>query len=247
MAKKRLYHSVAQQITVLIKEGEFPPGSRLPGERDLAERFGVSRVTIREAAIALEALGMIDIRTGSGIYVCKEQPRDSMSVEEVSAFELTEARSLFEGEAAALAAPVISEEKLQELDRLIKEMSSHGDDEAATNADREFHRIIAQSCGNAVVLHVIELLWRMRMELPQVQGIYETVCLKDIDYRAQEHQAILDALRARAPAAARAAMRNHFHRLLEAMLDAKERLDLQDLQKKATESRERFLKVAQLI
>lgn len=246
MSKKRLYHSVAQQITNLIKEGEFPPGSRLPGERDLAEKFDVSRVTIREAAIALEALGMLDIRTGSGVYVCKDQPKDPGSLPDASAFELTEARSLFESEAAALAAPNISEDMLAKLDDLIHQMSVPGDDVAATNADREFHHTIARSCGNAVILHVIEMLWRMRMELPQVQGTYETVCLEDSDYRAKEHRAILDALKARDPGAARTAMRAHFHRLLEAMLDAKEQRDLQELQRRASESRERFLMTARL-
>ncbi|NNE59638.1 MAG: FadR family transcriptional regulator, partial [Woeseia sp.] len=69
MKDQRLYHSVADQILQLINDGSFPPGSRLPGERDLAERFDVSRVTIREAEIALQALGYIRIKTGSGVYV----------------------------------------------------------------------------------------------------------------------------------------------------------------------------------
>ena len=69
MTEKRLYHSVADQIMKLIKDGAFPPGTRLPGERELAERFNVSRVTVREAEIALQALGFISIKTGSGVYV----------------------------------------------------------------------------------------------------------------------------------------------------------------------------------
>ncbi|HSX64752.1 MAG TPA: GntR family transcriptional regulator, partial [Pseudoxanthomonas sp.] len=66
MSENRLYQSIAAKILALIESGEFPSGSRLPGERDLAERFGVSRVTIREAEIALEAQGWIAIKTGSG-------------------------------------------------------------------------------------------------------------------------------------------------------------------------------------
>ena len=65
MSEQRLYQSVAKQIRDAIDCGEFPVGARLPGERELAERFNVSRVTIREAEIALEALGWISIRTGS--------------------------------------------------------------------------------------------------------------------------------------------------------------------------------------
>jgi DNA-binding FadR family transcriptional regulator len=74
VSKQRLFQNIAEQISDLIAQGVFPPGSRLPGERELAERFDVSRVTIREAAIALQAVGKVDIRTGSGIYVCEKQP-----------------------------------------------------------------------------------------------------------------------------------------------------------------------------
>ena len=69
MSANRLYQTIAAKLRKLIEDGEFPPGSRLPGERELAERFGVSRVTIREAEIALEAQGWIAIRIGSGVHV----------------------------------------------------------------------------------------------------------------------------------------------------------------------------------
>ena len=65
MAEKRLYHTVANQILELIDSGVFPPGSRLPGERDLAEKFNVSRVSVREAEIALQAQGRLEIKVGS--------------------------------------------------------------------------------------------------------------------------------------------------------------------------------------
>ncbi|MDQ2949653.1 MAG: GntR family transcriptional regulator, partial [Acidobacteriota bacterium] len=108
MSEKRLFHSVATQIGALIDEGIFPPGTRLPGERELAERFGVSRVTIREAEIALQAVGRIEIKTGSGVFVCTEQQVQQGILPKVSAFEVTEARLAIESEGAALAAKVIS-------------------------------------------------------------------------------------------------------------------------------------------
>ena len=114
MSEKRLFHSVAAQIGELIDQGTFPPGTRLPGERELAERFGVSRVTIREAEIALQAIGRIEIKTGSGVYVCPEQPRNNGVLPGVSAFEVTEARLLIESEGAALAAKAISDDELAE-------------------------------------------------------------------------------------------------------------------------------------
>ena len=74
MSSKRLFQAVAEQITALIDEGAYPPGTRLPGERELATKLGVSRVTIREAEIALQALGRLEVKTGSGVYVSDRKP-----------------------------------------------------------------------------------------------------------------------------------------------------------------------------
>jgi len=241
MSDKRLFHSVANQITALINKGIFPAGSRLPGERELAERFGVSRVTVREAEIALQAVGRIEIKMGSGVYVCEQQPTDHDSLPDVSAFELTEARSLFESEAAALAAPKISDETLDQLDQLLVQMADTSDPEAANEADRQFHQTIAEASNNRAVVYTIKNLWRMRNELPGVKASYESVCVGDADYRVKEHRMIFDALKAHDPAAARDAMRQHFYRLIEAMLDATEQREMEELQRRVSESRERFL------
>ncbi len=246
MSEMRLFHTVAEQISNLIDEGVFPPGVRLPGERELAEKFGVSRVTIREAEIALQAVGRIKIKTGSGVYVCEEQPQNMGDLPDVSAFELTEARSLFESEAAALAAQNISDTALDKLDDLIQKMSAPGLSDDAVQADNDFHLTIAEASGNRAIVHTIKTLWRMRSELPEVKSTYESVCVKDSDYRAQEHLDILDALKARDPSAARQAMRQHFHRLIEAMLDATEKKALEEVRQRSTESRERFMPSARL-
>ncbi|WP_339826682.1 FadR/GntR family transcriptional regulator [uncultured Parasphingorhabdus sp.] len=245
MVEKRLFHSVAEQISGLIKDGVFPTGTRLPGERELAERFGVSRVTIREAEIALQAIGRIEIKTGSGVYVCEEQPGNDALLPEVSAFELTEARSLFESEAAALAARNISDEQLLKLEELIDQMASP-DEAISTDADQQFHVLIAKASGNAAIVYTIESLWRMREELPDVKATYESVCETDASYRAKEHQEICDALLARDSDAARNAMREHFNRLIEAMLDATEKQALAEVHQRASESRQRFLTPAKL-
>lgn len=245
MGEKRLFHSVAEQITDLIKEGVFPAGARLPGERELAERFGVSRVTIREAEIALQAIGRIEIKTGSGVYVCEKQPGDDNQLPDVSAFELTEARSLFESEAAALAAQNISDLDIAKLENLTKEMGST-DDAVSTEADQQFHITIAEASGNAAIVHTIKTLWRMREELPDVKAAYDSVCEVDNSTRTTEHQEIYDALAARNPLAAREAMRRHFRRLIEAMLNETEKRALEEVQQRANESRERFLSPAKI-
>ncbi|WP_445948308.1 FadR/GntR family transcriptional regulator [Sphingorhabdus sp.] len=245
MGEKRLFHSVAEQITDLIKDGVFPVGARLPGERELAERFGVSRVTIREAEIALQAIGRIEIKTGSGVYVSDKPPGDDSQLPDVSAFELTEARSLFEAEAAALAAQNISDEDIAKLGRFIMEMGSK-DEDVSTQADQQFHIAIAEASGNAAIVHTIKSLWRMREELPEVKAAYESVCELDTSTRTNEHQDIYDALATRNPLAARQAMRSHFRRLIEAMLDATEKQAMEEVQQRANESRERFLSAAKI-
>jgi len=239
MTSKRLFQSVAEQIAGLIDAGAFPPGTRLPGERELAERLGVSRVTIREAEIALQAVGRLEIKTGSGVYVSEAQPEEKAALPAASAFEVTEARLLVESETAALAAHNITDSGIETLASLVEQMRT-GDEELANEADEEFHRTIAEASNNAAMVHTVKSLWRMREELPEVKATYEAVCIHDAASRTAEHEAIFVAIRDRDPSAARAAMREHFHRLIEAMLDATERMALEEVQERASKSRARF-------
>lgn len=242
MSETRLYQSIATEIRALIESGDFPPGSRLPGERDLAERFGVSRVTIREAEIALEAQGWIAIKTGSGVYVQARPAPAAGALPDVSAFDLTAARAVIEAEAAALASAHITDAEIAELEELIVAMTDpRATDQSAAEADQKFHLTIARIAGNPVVEHCIQLIWRMRNELPRVREVYASVCHHDWDARTDEHSAILAALRNRDPQASRAAMRDHFHRLFEAMLEATETEALAEVRRRTENDRKRFL------
>src|SRR5438128_3373997 len=103
---RRLYRQIADQIAALIERGEYAVGERLPPERDLAKQLGVSRPSVREALIALEVEGYVEVRVGSGVYV--GGPRTGAAPAALPAdsgpFELIRARSLIESECAALAA-----------------------------------------------------------------------------------------------------------------------------------------------
>jgi DNA-binding FadR family transcriptional regulator len=226
----------------LIRDGAFPPGTRLPGERELAERFNVSRVTVREAEIALQAQGFISIKTGSGVYVLDPAEKSSSELPTVTAFELTEARLLFESEAAALAAQHISDETLEHLSDLVDTMSKDDSklDEASQEADREFHLTIAEASGNAVVQYVVESLWKIRTEIPAIREVHTAICAADVHLH-DEHADVVKALRERDPAAARRAMQAHFRGLLGSMIDVTEEQALEELKKKTTESRQRYL------
>ncbi|WP_428630107.1 FadR/GntR family transcriptional regulator [Sphingopyxis sp.] len=247
MAERRLFEDVVDTIRRQILDGSFPPGTRLPGERELSERFEVSRVTIREAEIALQATGWIHIRTGAGAYVEAILPGDNAILPKVSAFELTEARSLFEAEAAALAAPTISSETLEKLEELLEAMADDSASEEEISAiDREFHMTIAAASNNKAIIHVIESLWRMRMELPEVRVSHSLVCRKDGSARQAEHADVVEALRKRDGSGARLAMRRHFNRLIESMLDETEEQALVELRQRSAESRQRYLLTAKL-
>lgn len=243
MSDKRLYHSVAEQIRNLVQEGAFPPGSRLPGERDLAEQLGVSRVTIREAEIALEAIGLLDIRVGSGVYVLKNAPDASQAMPDVSAFELTEARSAIESEAAALAAVSITDEELDRLDQIVCQMESESDpnEHLASDSDRQFHLTIAGATKNNAILETVERLWRIRTEKPDIKQAYDSICGMEPEVRLKEHRDIAIALRNRDGEKARKAMRTHFKCIIEAMLSAAEKRAIEDARRRTEESRERFL------
>ena len=121
---KRLYQSVATQILALIRQGEFPPGERLPPERELALKLGVSRPSLREALIALEIGGQVEIRMGSGVYACEAAGSDGSAVGALgdSPSELMQARAVVEGSVVTLATARMSAAMLDRLRRTIDRM-----------------------------------------------------------------------------------------------------------------------------
>jgi GntR family transcriptional repressor for pyruvate dehydrogenase complex len=237
----KLYRRLADSIAERIIAGEYRLGERLPTERDLAEQFGVSRPTLREALIALEMQGMIEARHGMGIYVTGVQPPAAPPAYdvEIGAFELIEARRLFEGEAAALAATTIDEETLAELDRLLVLMAN--DDELKGEvADKEFHMLIARATGNGAIIATIENLWELRNRSPLARNILSRARGMGLEPRIVEHRRVLDALRARDPAAARLAMRDHLERVIEHLLRATETEALERARQESDAQRHRI-------
>jgi len=227
MIKQKLYQQVAESIATAIAKGRYAPGSRLPAERDLAEEFKVSRPTIREAMIALEIRGLVGAKKGSGIYVTATLPDLTSTTPEldVGAFELIEARTLFEGEAAALAATAIDAQQLDELRKLLVEMEQAGGTSAALEADKQFHLAIAKATGNSVVVSVVEMLWTIREQSPLCVHMFAKARREGVTPRVNEHQLIVDALAAHDPQAARDTMRSHLRRVTDDLLEAT-RLDM---------------------
>lgn len=219
---RKLYQQVASTIMASIVSGKYKPGERLPSERDLAVAFKVSRPTIREAMIALEIRGLAETRHGSGIYVTDQPPAHEGATDlDIGAFELTEARRLFEGEAAALAATQIGDEGLDELERIIAEMEDeNARQQQDWTADRRFHVAIARATRNTAIATVIENLLDVRHQSPLCVYMLERARRVGVQPRVSEHRRILVALRRHDPRAARNAMRDHLARVIEDVLAA---------------------------
>lgn len=241
----RLYQQVAQELIALIKSEKYSVGMRLPSERDLAAMFDVSRPTIREAVIALELEQFVEVRMGSGVYIIENSKKKSrFDGKDVGPFELTEARALFEGEAAALAATMITDDELQQLAETLEEMASENNNNTPNHeaADKKFHMIIAKATNNSAISSVIEELWDERESSTLTKRMYQTVRNSGVKPAIDEHQAIYNALKSRDAQAARTTMRAHLMRVIDSILQATEVEAIEAARKKVVESRQRFNK-----
>ena len=212
----RLYRQIAGQIAALIDNGEFPAGSRLPAERELATLLGVSRTSVREAVISLEIAGRVEVRVGSGIFVAAPGAAQIVGLVDggPSPFELLAARSLIEGEICALAARTIKRADIAVLRGTVDRMREHADNFAKRDAaDREFHVRIAAATGNGSLALVVEGLWQQRRGKlwSRIEQYFHTKKIRE--GTLVDHAAILDALAHRDGDAAREAMHKHLARV----------------------------------
>jgi DNA-binding FadR family transcriptional regulator len=213
---------VADSIRRQIQNGSMPPGSRLPSEKLLAQQLGVSRPTVREAMIALEIAGLVEIRTGSGSYV---RQRDSIAAPTIDTgpgpIELLNARILIEGEVAAEAAQRATPEDLQKIAANLTEMESVIErGEHSRSADQSFHVSIASASGNDVLASIVGELWAGMFSPLFHQFSERTRLVRRQDAALHEHRAIYSALRTRDAIGARAAMRHHLIQVQNVLADA---------------------------
>ena len=205
---------IAAQFAERIHKGAIKPGDRLPTEHAMAQTFGVSRTVIREAIAQLRNEGLVETRQGVGAFVVERQARhirlgDGEQMDKHAFCDLYQLRVPLEIEAAGLAAANRSDEQMRQIDAALARMA--GSDDWNTDgvaADLEFHRLIAEATGNPYfdqfigaiadrVSHVI-IAAREKIRFDEIMAI-----------TMAEHMAIRDAIAARDPLAARAAMRQH--------------------------------------
>ncbi|MEJ8835210.1 FadR/GntR family transcriptional regulator [Ramlibacter sp. AN1133] len=217
----RLYRQIAEQLRGLITQGEFAAGTRLPAERDLARQLGVSRPSVREALIALEVEGWVEVRTGSGIYVQPPGHRNSTVARKAARggaadsvewgpLQLMQARELVEAEVAALAARHARKPQLAQIaDALARMREEAQAGVEPRSGDEAFHTAVAEACGNEVLADTVRNYWSARHGplFLRLGDHFENPA--SWSAALVEHDAVLEAIRSRDAAAARAAMQQH--------------------------------------
>jgi GntR family transcriptional repressor for pyruvate dehydrogenase complex len=209
----RIYAEIVRQIRGLVSDGRLKSGDRLPPERDLAERFRVSRTSVREALRALESTGLVEIRAGEGAFVREisveslVEPLALVILNQREAIaELYEARRLLEPPIAGLAARRASADELAEMSRIFDEQAREvAAGRTGLQQDAAFHAAIGQAAHNRAITRIVsalmDLLTQTREESLQTPGRPER--------SHQDHRRVLAAIQARDEDGARQAMLDH--------------------------------------
>lgn len=219
ITSEKLSHSVARQIELLILRGILRPGERLPSERDLAERLGVSRPSLRDALADLQNQGLLTARAGSGIFVADVLGSAFspalirlMSHHDTAMSDYLSFRRDMEGLAAERAARMGSDSDLKVIATILDRMeSTHLDGSADQEAalDAQFHMAIVEASHNVVMLHMMRSMYDLlrRGVFYNRRAIFDQVPARDT--LLDQHRAINTALQDRDPARARAAVEGH--------------------------------------
>ncbi|WP_460275592.1 FadR/GntR family transcriptional regulator [Celeribacter sp. ULVN23_4] len=226
---EKLSATVVRQIELLILRGILRPGERLPSERDLAERLGVSRPSLREAIGELSNKGLLESRASAGVFVADVlgsafSPAlvSLFASHDEAVFDYVSFRRDMEGLAAERAAKMASDTDLKVIDTIFEKMvAAHPKRNPSEEArlDAEFHLAIIEASHNVIMLHMMRSMFDLLRE-----GVFynRSVMFKQRTNRAQlldQHRAINEALQAREPEAARAAVTRHLDYVEEALQD----------------------------
>lgn len=209
---RRLYQQIAEQIRAFIDKGNYTAGARLPPERDLAMQLGVSRPSVREALIALEIEGSVEVRMGAGVYACSAAQRKPQALATMgeSPIELMQARAAIEGTVVLQACAKATPEALLALRQILKNMQSAMTQNRSPLAfDRQFHQTIAAMTGNSVLERVVGELFDERHSPIAARLSAHSESGQTWATALQEHETILRALENRDVLGAQSAMRMH--------------------------------------
>jgi GntR family transcriptional repressor for pyruvate dehydrogenase complex len=226
---EKLSQSVVRQIELLILRGILRPGERLPSERDLSERFGVSRPSLRDAVADLSERGLLVARAGAGIYVAEvlgsafAAPLIQLfASHEEAVFDYLAFRRDMEGLAAARAARMGSDTDIQVIGAILARMeAAHQKRDPSDEAELDvaFHMAIIEASHNVVMLHMMRSMYDLLREgvFYNRQTMFKIRATRD--QLLDQHRAIFQALQSRQPEAAQAAVVTHLNFVEAALSD----------------------------
>jgi GntR family transcriptional repressor for pyruvate dehydrogenase complex len=207
---RRLYQEIALQVRANIQKGALPVGARLPSERELAEQLQVSRPTVREALIALEVEGVLEVRPGAGVFVCAPQKPFPSYASSEGPLEIMSARIAIEGETASMAAKQMRDADIRELRRILETMDPHLNLQGSyLSADRAFHLCIAEKAGNSVLIRIVAELFDARHSPLSLQFGKHFENTSTWTQAVTEHKVVIEALSSRNARSAKQAMQWH--------------------------------------
>ncbi len=219
---RRIYQVVADDIRALIRGGQLAVGARLPAERDLAAQLGVSRPSLREALVALEIEGVVEIRLGSGVYVTSAAERwpGGLTVLGESPSELMHGRMVIEGAVIVLACARMAPGTLLALRSAVEHMrAAIAEGRDPLDHDRSFHVAIARQSGNGLLARIVGDLFDGRHSRLSNRVSARSENGETWSAALSEHEAILAALEGNDPFQAEAAMRRHLQQSGERWLN----------------------------
>ena len=223
VSNRKLYIQIADQIREQILAGAVEAGQQLPSERDLALSLNVSRPTVREALIALEVAGFIEVRVGVGAFV-RDQSKGGAALpdQDHSPIEIMRVRRMLEPDAAALASQNISAEGKTRLALSIDRMAADKAQNVwSTDSDRMMHMTIADASGNSVLREMLDLLWNSRSEVVDARFHEHLAAMAGVrEHIFSDHSKVVDAIVAGHADAARNAMAAHLDFVTAAMMKA---------------------------
>ena len=202
---------IATHLRQDITRGDLKKEDRIPSERILADNFGVARNTVREALSRLEADGYVQTRPGSGTYVTYQPPADAANaIADASPLELVDARFALEPHICRLGVLHGRKQDFDELDALCRQMDdANGDPVAFALADALFHRKLAETTGNTLLIWIIGQINAVRSRDEWTRMTRLTLDDQTIAHYIREHRQILNAIRMREPEHAANQMKAH--------------------------------------
>lgn len=225
VATERTYQKIARHLKDQIVAGDYEIGDRLPSERELAGQLGVSRPSLREALLALEIAGVVEIRGGAGVFVLNNLEIAEFEINDFlkgapGPYEILEVRRIIEGHTAYGAALKASPEEVGELERLDQQLLDINLDktEEFLMLDREFHIQVSKSSGNSVLFQMVHWLWDIGKGPMWKRWYYDQRSQKIRERSRNDHHEIFLFIKSKEAEMARTAMAAHVDRLVHRFL-----------------------------